>query len=168
MRTLHACVPIRLNQIHYLTQQQLVAANNESIRLGFSRNLIEKKVARLPLSGRFPVVSAWHHTSGEGQTNIRLELIVGRHTKDNLEELPQSCSASKRHRLGRRCTVVASMGGTAGCRTEPWLTNEKGIAFQPCATFSRQTTADCLGVGDTTPSSNSPGASSTLTFRWAK
>ena len=48
MRTLHACQPLCLNRIHYLTQRQLVAANNESIRLGFSRNLIEKKVARLP------------------------------------------------------------------------------------------------------------------------
>ena len=82
MRTLHACEPIRLNRIHYLTQRQLIAANNESIRLGFSRNLIEKKVARLPVDFKFPVVSAWHHTSGEGQTNIRLELIVGKHTKD--------------------------------------------------------------------------------------
>jgi hypothetical protein len=82
MRTLRACEPIRLNRIHYLTQRQLVAANNESIRLGLSRNLIEKKVAKLPPWGKFPVLSAWRHTSGEEQTNIRLELIVGRHTKD--------------------------------------------------------------------------------------
>ena len=82
MRTLHAFEPIRLNRIHYLTQRQLISANKESIRLGLSRNLIEKKVTRLPAHFKFPVVSAWHHTSGEGQTNIRLELIVGRHTKD--------------------------------------------------------------------------------------
>jgi len=83
MRTLHACELIGLDRLHYLTHRQLVAANNESIRLGLSRNLIERKVARLPAHFKFPVVSAWHHTSGEGQTNIRLELIVGRHTKDN-------------------------------------------------------------------------------------
>ena len=82
MRTLHACEPICLDRLCYLTQRQLVAANNESLRLGFSRNLIEKKVARLPVDFKFPVLSAWHHTSGQGQTNIRLELIVGRHTKD--------------------------------------------------------------------------------------
>ena len=82
MRTLHACEPICLDRLCYLTQRQLIAANNESIRLGFSRNLIEKKIAKLPLWGRFPVVSAWHHTSGQGQTNIRLELIVGRNAKD--------------------------------------------------------------------------------------
>ena len=65
MRTLHACEPLCLNRIHYRTDVQLVAANNESIRLGFSRNLIEK-AARLPTHFKFPVVSAWHHTSGEG------------------------------------------------------------------------------------------------------
>ena len=67
MRTLHACEPLCLNRIHYLTQRQLVAANNESIRLGFSRNLIEKKVARLPTHFKFPVVSARHHTPVRGR-----------------------------------------------------------------------------------------------------
>jgi hypothetical protein len=82
MSILHACEQIRLDRLYYLTQRQLVAANDESIRLGMPRNLIERKAARLPAHFKFPIVSAWHHRSGEGQTNIRLELIVGKNAKD--------------------------------------------------------------------------------------
>ena len=68
----HNCVPIPLdpNRIHYLTQPQLVKANDESIRLGFSRNLVEDKIAQLPAHLKFPVLGAWDHTSGEGCVSI--------------------------------------------------------------------------------------------------
>jgi hypothetical protein len=75
-------IPLDESKIPYLTQPQLVEANNESIRLGFSRNLVEEKVAELPANLNFPIVAAWDHTSGEGLKNIRLELAVGPHGED--------------------------------------------------------------------------------------
>ena len=80
----HSLVPIPLDEskIPYLTQPQLVEANNESIKLGFSRNLVEEKITELSAKLNFPIVEAWIHTSGEGLMNIRLMLLVGPHGED--------------------------------------------------------------------------------------
>jgi hypothetical protein len=79
----HACDPIALDRsrIYYLTRPQLVRINKESIRLGFSRNLIEEKIAKLPSHFKLPILSAWDHTSGEGWKNVRLELLIGPDSK---------------------------------------------------------------------------------------
>jgi hypothetical protein len=78
-----ACDPIDLGQgrIYYLTQPQLVRVNKEAIRLGFSRTLVEKKIAKLPSHFKLPILSAWNHTSREGWKNIRLELLIGPDSK---------------------------------------------------------------------------------------
>jgi hypothetical protein len=72
------CSPIALARQHYLTKAQLVAANNESIRLGMSRNLVTVKIAKFNDGLCFPVVEAWEHTSREGLHCIRLFLLVGK------------------------------------------------------------------------------------------
>lgn len=83
-RTHHACNPIRLDgsRTYFLTHAQLIGANKEAIRLGFPRTLAAAKVAELPADGKFPVLAAWEHTSGEGFENIRLLLFVGQHPND--------------------------------------------------------------------------------------
>jgi hypothetical protein len=75
-------IPLDASKIPYLTQLQLVGANDESIRLGFSRNLVEEKIADLPADLNFPIVHAWDHTSGEGLKNIRLGILIGPHGDD--------------------------------------------------------------------------------------
>jgi hypothetical protein len=78
----YAIDPIFLDHqsITYVTQPQLVAANDESIRLGFSRTL--KNIGRLASHLKFPILEAIHHTPGEGLRNIRLSLQVGPHADD--------------------------------------------------------------------------------------
>ena len=79
-----SCKPILSDgdKLAYLTQPRLVEANNESIRLGFSRNLAEERIASLPADLKFSIINAWNHTSGEGLKNIRLLLLVGPHADD--------------------------------------------------------------------------------------
>ncbi len=63
-------------RIVYMTADQLVRANRESIRLGFNRNLKipEGKVRRKNLV--YPVTNAWHHVGFNGgdhnTENVRL------------------------------------------------------------------------------------------------
>jgi hypothetical protein len=56
----------------YITAKQLRKANTEAIRLGFSRTL---KLPKIKGNPKFPVVAAFHHTSFEGFTNIRLLIV---------------------------------------------------------------------------------------------
>lgn len=64
------------NRLIYMTAEQLVRANRESIRLGFNRNLNipERKVLKENLD--YPVTNAWHHVGFNGgdhnTENIRL------------------------------------------------------------------------------------------------
>jgi len=73
-------VPLPLNG-QYITAEQLRKANAEAIRLGFSRTLRRPKIKGNP---NFPVVAAFHHTSFEGFTNIRLLIVFAtdRHGTD--------------------------------------------------------------------------------------
>ena len=75
-------IPLDPDRIYHVTQSQLVAANDESIRLGFSRNLVEANIAQLPGELKFPILGVWNHTSGEGLRNIRLLILVGPNADD--------------------------------------------------------------------------------------
>jgi hypothetical protein len=79
MTARYACVPIPLdpNHIYYISQRQLVKANEESIRLGFSRNLVGDLIAQLSANLKFPILSACKHTSGKGMKTIRLFVLIG-------------------------------------------------------------------------------------------
>jgi len=56
----------------YVTTSQLKAANKESIRLGFSRNLeLPDDIAEL----NFPIERAWRHVSLDNLVNIRLMIL---------------------------------------------------------------------------------------------
>ena len=83
MATHHNCIPISFNSnhIHYISQSLLVKANEESIRLGFSRTL-EDLISQLPADLKFPIFAAWNHTSGEGLRNIRLNILIGTNADD--------------------------------------------------------------------------------------
>lgn len=60
----------------YLTAEQLIRANRESIRLGFNRNLNLPEKKLLARALRFPVAQAWRHVGYNGGTenseNVRL------------------------------------------------------------------------------------------------
>ncbi len=75
-------IPLDASKIPYLTQRQLVEANDESIRRDFSRNLVAEKIAELPTNLNFPIIHAWNHKSGEGLKNIRLMLLIGPQADD--------------------------------------------------------------------------------------
>jgi hypothetical protein len=75
------CKRIKLKKPLSLTQPQLERLNNESIRLGFSANIWENKVAALPRDQRFKIVKVFQHK--DGHSNIRLDLFIGPN-KDNL------------------------------------------------------------------------------------
>jgi hypothetical protein len=68
---LNKLVPVPVDG-QYITAKQLRKANAEAIRLGFSRTL---KLPKIKGNPKFPVVTAFHHTSFEGFTNIRLLII---------------------------------------------------------------------------------------------
>lgn len=75
-------IPLDESKIPYLTQPQLVEANDESIKLDFSRNLVEEVIVELPATLKFPIVHAWDHTSGDGLKSIRLMFLIGPRADD--------------------------------------------------------------------------------------
>ena len=57
----------------YITKSQLIAANDESIRVGFSGNLSSERLKKLP-NHPLLVTNAWEHTAtcDPSRKNIRL------------------------------------------------------------------------------------------------
>ena len=66
---------------HYLPQPELVEINLQSIRNGYSMNLVEEKIAKLDSALWFPIVDVWSTTFG-GEPIRRLFLAVGPNEKE--------------------------------------------------------------------------------------
>ncbi|MHB0958235.1 MAG: hypothetical protein ACYC0X_12215 [Pirellulaceae bacterium] len=60
----------------YMTADQLIRANRESIRLGFNRNLSIPRAKVLRKKLLYPITNAWHHVGFNGgdhnTANVRL------------------------------------------------------------------------------------------------